>query len=227
MGIVILTPKQPISVGGWELDATTVEQVSSTSTPTSYAVESGARVTDHIDEQPDQISINGIVTATPSDPRKQYPLRLSDMHQKLQQLRKKGETLELFSTLGYYPNVLITSITAKYSGASDGDVITFGITVQPVIFATRQETDVIATATIRKLRYQLDQLRAESKLQTLYEKTTGQAFTSIEEGLIAYEIRTKIVENPSLTDEERQGYLDQLVAQPRVARIMLNNGLYK
>ena len=102
-----------------EFDATTSETHSGSTTPTDHPVETGAVVSDHAIDQPDELELAGMITNTPvialASQRSRSVLggpasaRAVDAYSEILRLRKTKTLVSVETELKTYSNMLIVS----------------------------------------------------------------------------------------------------------------------
>lgn len=134
----------PSSSGLINLDAAITQEHRFSANATQHPVESGADVTDHVIDMPDQLTINGVFSNTPIlflASLQGSPKRAEEAFEKLDALKKTGKTVDVFTTIKVYRNMIITSLTARRS-ASIGNAINVDIGLLEIRTARVEETTV-------------------------------------------------------------------------------------
>ena len=219
MALVIFTPKIEPGVGGWLFDVTRTETLNSKATVTSYGVEEGSDITDHVRLEPRTFSLSGIVTATPLDPEKTFPDRLQDVINDLLNLQKAEQTYELVTVFGIIPNVVITSVSATYDVASSGDVLSIELELKEVRFARAQTVRIVEVNVSEKVAKDLSDVTVgdaqidESGVVSLGKvdravltRGTDPIKEQQKQQVRAYraELDKKVFDNPELTDSQKK-----------------------
>lgn len=119
-------------INGIALDVIVSESLSLTSDVTSYPVEDGGDISDHVHNQPDSISIEAIVNAVPlglQGERGDDPVR--EVRAALEELRSKRETFTYEGKRGVFKDMVFTSISFPFD-ANTGDALRFSATMQRI-----------------------------------------------------------------------------------------------
>jgi len=152
MALSLLFKKTKGSVGLVEFDATLSETHNKSVQLTDHPVEAGADITDHVRRQPEEISINGIVSNTPivflasifaASPIKDDLTRPSDRaglaYAELKRLMDDGEVVDVITTLREYENMVITSMSVERSAAT-GNVLNASLSLREIVLV---ETETV------------------------------------------------------------------------------------
>lgn len=121
-------------IGTIDLDVTITEQHSYTSRVTSYPVENGTIVSDHIINDPETLTLQAIVTDTPLNALA-IENRSTDVFNRLIDLQKNRELVEVVTGIKVYSSMAITSIEVPRNTAT-GQSLTFTINMQKVVLDT-------------------------------------------------------------------------------------------
>ena len=138
MSITLITRKGQI--GSITLDAELSESHSISSTVTGYPVETGAKISDHIETGPRKVSIKGFVTNSPTsggNADRSYHEVLDDLYK----LWEDRELLDVVTHLKIYQNMAITSLEVPRS-ATTTQSMEFSISLQEVVIASSRTTSV-------------------------------------------------------------------------------------
>lgn len=223
---VILTPPQDITFGSFMFDATVKEVFKAQSKITSYPVEVGAEITDHVTQPPRELSLTGVVTATPMDESEQRELRIQDLFRRLLVLQLKEEPLEVFTTFGYIPDMLIISVQATYEGAGDGDMMKLAVNLKTiklseskrvVIFQTRLEQERLAA--LARLEAEVNKKIIEAGIKQLEEFQV----ISAERKRIRKRLNRVIFNNPKVSDKEKWQYFITIKKDPKYKGVIRSN----
>lgn len=131
-----------------EFDATLSANHQSTATITNHPVEEGADVTDHIRDESDTLTINGIVSNDPpialksfrakpsrrgGDPRS----RAEDAYEELRRFKKEGRLLKVTTKLRDYTNMAISSVSTVQDNKT-GEITNIVLSLQEIVIAFTQ-----------------------------------------------------------------------------------------
>jgi hypothetical protein len=132
-------------------DATTSEQHDATSTVTEHPVEEGASIADHIQNDPDALQLNGIVSNNPillnveedkppsiegGDPEN----RAQDAYNEFMRLKEAGSLLEVTTELRDYADMVITAISVRRDKETR-HILDIGLTLYPIRKAVVETVD--------------------------------------------------------------------------------------
>lgn len=121
-------------VGSVELDATLVENHRYSSNVTTYPIESGPILTDHIVNEPVIINLEGIVTDTPLLILSPFN-RSIDAFNRLIEIHRNREIVTVVTGLKTYQNMAITSFEVPRN-VDTGQSLRFNIELQEIILDT-------------------------------------------------------------------------------------------
>lgn len=113
---------------------------------TRYPVEKGADLTDHAIDDPPRLSIEGLVSQTPtriSDRLQLNPIRHLTAYQALQALRRLRRPFFVFTAIRAYPNMMITRLEVPQA-AGAGDSLRFRCQLERVTTPTTLLEDAVA-----------------------------------------------------------------------------------
>lgn len=122
------------SVGSIELDVTLREDHKYNSRVTTYPIEEGSTLSDHIINEPDIVVLEGIVTDTPLGFLSLFN-RSVDTFNRLIQIHERREIVTLVTGLKVYPNMTITNLEVPRE-VRTGQSLRFIIELQEVIIDT-------------------------------------------------------------------------------------------
>lgn len=120
-------------IGTIDLDITITEQHRFNSRVTTYPVENGTIVSDHIINEPDVVVLQTLVSDTPINilsPRN----RSIDVFNRLIEIHQRREPVTVITGLKVYPSMAITSLEVPRD-LRTGQALTFTIELQRIIFA--------------------------------------------------------------------------------------------
>jgi hypothetical protein len=118
------------NVGGVTLDATISEEHHYTARVTSYPIEDGRIISDHIVNEPETIQITGVVTDTPLSILSFFN-RSIDAFNRLIQIHQNKEIITVVTGIKVYTNMVMTSLQIPRS-VQTGQSLTFVIDLQRV-----------------------------------------------------------------------------------------------
>lgn len=150
MALVIFTPQIDVGISGWVFDVTKVETMMSKATVTSYGVETGSDISDHVRVEPKAFSLSGLISATPVDENQQYPARLQDLVNDLLELQRKEQLHQLVCVFGVIDNLVITDLTVTYDVTSNGDAMMIDMALQEVRFAIAETVRIVEVKVTEK-----------------------------------------------------------------------------
>jgi hypothetical protein len=145
LSFLIAPQNKGLAIGEWEFDATTAETVDAPVEVSAFPVEDGSTITDHATVSPRTISITGIITAAPLDTADQFSDRLGWLMDDMFELRKRREPVAIFSEIGLFENMLISSVSATFS-TDGGQAIALDVTMTEVLIANSVEVFIPALA---------------------------------------------------------------------------------
>jgi hypothetical protein len=139
---ILVPPKgKHTTVGDFSFDVVEQEQLSTTVTSSKYPREDGSNATDHAYNDPDSISIAGLITDTPGGKGDAEPGRAQELFDKLMILKRECTPVSASVELRDYASVLITSVDA-IQDAKTGYSIPVNITIEEVEVADQQFVDI-------------------------------------------------------------------------------------
>lgn len=145
MALSLLLNKKPQKkIGAITLDAAINEDYTYSSNVTSYPVESGSVVSDHIINDPESFSISGIISQTPlkllSGLRTERNL-VQKSFDALTKIYNDKELVTVVSGLKVFDNMAMTSFRVNRSGAT-GDALMFDASFTKVTVVETQTTTI-------------------------------------------------------------------------------------
>ena len=149
-------PRRPIlsvveTLEAIEFDASVQETHSNSAEITQHPVEEGADITDHIRRQPEELSVNVIVSNNPpiilaslraqpisgfGDPA----TRAEDAHQFLRTIMNNNQLVQFSTTLRDYTNMAIVSMSVDRD-ATTGNIANINMTLREIIIATTETVE--------------------------------------------------------------------------------------
>jgi hypothetical protein len=129
---------EPIKIGTITFDNTISEEYRFNSRVTSYPVEQGTLVQDHIINLPETVVLSGLVTDTPLFILSPFN-RSIDVFNQLIALHEQRAVVQVQTGLRLYPKMAITSLDIPRT-VKTGQTLTFNIELQRIIFS-----DVLST----------------------------------------------------------------------------------
>lgn len=118
-------------IGSIDLDVTISEQHNYSSRVTSYPVENGTILSDHIINEPDRLVLQTLVTDTPLSILS-LSNRSSDVFNRLVEIQQRRELVQVVTGLKVYDSMAITSLDVPRT-ANTGQALVFTIELQKVI----------------------------------------------------------------------------------------------
>jgi len=150
---MVFGEKTRAQIGLVTFDASVSEQHTKTAEVTSYPVEDGVDITDHIRRQPEEVAINGIVSNTPicylasllaPSPLKNDLTSASERaelaYSEMQRVMDSGELVSVVTSLRDYDNMAIISLSVTRD-AANGNVLNANVTMREVILAITQTAE--------------------------------------------------------------------------------------
>lgn len=135
---------------GLELDATILESPQYGATPTQSDVETGADITDHVELDPERLSIQGIVTNTPIDllsggiAISENPAQDALFY--LLELYRRREPFDFVGGLKVYSDMIITSFNPSRTPQT-GNALEFTMTMQQIRIV---DSEVVAVTNFKE-----------------------------------------------------------------------------
>lgn len=132
------------------LDATLRETSTRSKTVTSYPVEEGADISDHVKDEPHELRIDGIITNTPASLEETLvssPTRAEDAYEKLLQLVERKRPVLVATSKRKYEDMVLTGVS-RIRSASVGDAVQVSITARQI----RTVQSQTVAAPVRKKR---------------------------------------------------------------------------
>ena len=127
-------------VGSVELDVTVREEHRYTSRVTTYPIEEGSILSDHIINEPTSLTLEGIVTDTPLNILSTFN-RSVDAFNRLIEIHENREIVTVVTGLKVYPNMAITLLNVPRE-IRTGQSLTFNIELQQVILDTSVRLEI-------------------------------------------------------------------------------------
>jgi len=221
---VILTPPQDITFGSFMFDATTREVFKAASKVTNYPVEGGSQITDHVTQPPRELSLTGVVSATPLDESEGREMRLQDLFANLLALQLKEEPMEVCSTLGFIPSMLITMVTGTYAGADTGDMISLSVNLKTITISEAERVLIAQTRLEQEIREDWAKLKKELEAQAGADFRQQVFKAQVAEDKIRQatrrELNRTIFENPDLSPEQKKAHFIRLKSSPRMKGVI-------
>ncbi len=144
-------------IGNLILDATLSEVHTKTNIITSHPVENGSGISDHIQRQPEEIEITGLVSDSPivwlaslfaSSPIADdltHPFERADLaYAEMRRAMDDGDTMTVITSLREYENMVIQGMTTTKDGAT-GNTVPLAIRLKEIITV---ETKTVAAAAV-------------------------------------------------------------------------------
>lgn len=146
---ILVGTRRGSQIGDIELDCTITERHSHRATPTRQPVEDGAKVSDHVIQEPDGLTLDGLWTDTPNGGERAQVARSKELYLALVTLKERGEPVDVVTGLRVYQNMIVTGIDT-HKDARTGFAVPVSITLEPIRIAQQQTTqippDVIAAS---------------------------------------------------------------------------------
>lgn len=139
-----------IKIDGYPIDLTLSEEFSADSDVSKYAIEQGAKRSDHIENQPEQLTMEGIVSDTPigeiaGDPTRQGLIDgatpSSDAFSRLRAIRARREPVLIECSLGRFEDMALVSLRVPKSKET-GKALQFTVVFEKMNFVTNNRTTV-------------------------------------------------------------------------------------
>jgi hypothetical protein len=157
---ILYTANTTKSIGGITIDAFIQETYDHTASVTELPIQDGAKIGDHLVQEPDQLSIDGFVGDTDlyADYQTEKPPvnRAGEYYEKLLVLKEAGELITVVTGLRAWSNMVITSLSVPRSSDS-GKSLSFSMTLKKVTIIKSTEiqlTKVGGSSTSKTTRQQ-------------------------------------------------------------------------
>lgn len=152
-GATVLIDKRPPEIGGGEggvraivLDLSESENHQLESRVTQYPVEDGSPMTDHIQNVPDMLVLQGFVTNSPvQELIESGPRNGQTAFEALEEIHQTREPVRVFTTLKEYSSMALVSLNVPKS-ADTGDALRFSATFRKIRIVSSE------TVTVEDLR---------------------------------------------------------------------------
>lgn len=135
-------------IGGVQVDVSLRESHTSRREISDSPVEAGSDVTDHTKVLPDEVSIEGVLSDTPTSITDRIRLLATgktaqQRYRDLLELKDNAETFELITGLRSYTNMVLATLRINRS-VSTGESITFNATMREIEFAESAAVTVVS-----------------------------------------------------------------------------------
>lgn len=139
-----------IKIDGYPIDLAITETLNLESTVTKYPIERGAKIADHVQNEPPTITLEGIVSDTPigviaTDPTRQVvtggALPSKDALTRLLAIRDAKEPVVIECNLGRFEQMIMTSLEVPKS-KEVGKALQFTVTFEQITLTTNNRTTV-------------------------------------------------------------------------------------
>lgn len=128
-----------------QFDAVVSERHELSADVTSHPVEKGSDITDHIRKKPDELSIDGIVTLTPTvfvaAARSMQEDPVTSAYDIFTDIMDAGLPVDVSTKLRTYENMAITGLTVSRD-ASTGNVLDVSISLRKIRIISRETSDL-------------------------------------------------------------------------------------
>jgi hypothetical protein len=149
---ILVGSKRGAQIGDLELDCTITERHAHRATPTRQPVEDGAVFSDHVIQEPDALTLDGLWTDTPNGAQEGKLARSKELYLALVALKEKGEPVDVVTGLRVYQSMIVTDIqTSKDS--TTGFSVPVSITLEPIRIARQQTTQIPPEAIAASARH--------------------------------------------------------------------------
>ncbi len=151
MSLTLLFNRTKPKLEAIELDASLRESHVSNQSGTQNPIEEGSKVTDHLHDEPEQLSIVGVISEQPDvlaaslDPRVGGAGRHKDAYQALQELKRRREPFDVFTSLRSLPNMRIKRLTVIRT-ARTTNALEFTADLEEILIASVSLVENIAGA---------------------------------------------------------------------------------
>lgn len=148
-GATVLIEKRPPEIGGGEggiqairLDLSESESHRFESRVTQLPVEDGSSMTDHIQNAPDSVTLQGFVTNSPiQELVESGPRNGETAFEALERIHRTREPVRVFTTLKEYKDMALVSLDVP-KGPDTGDALRFSATFQNIRKVSSQVVQV-------------------------------------------------------------------------------------
>lgn len=153
------------SIGGVSLDAVLDENHSYTTKATTYPIEDGRTISDHIINENETVEITGVVSDSPLSILSLFNRSINAFNQLLQ-IRDRKERISLVTGIKVYTDMVITSMNVPID-LSTGQSLTFSITLQKIFIdtSTTLQRDINNPFDKRPVQIERDQVANASKYE--------------------------------------------------------------
>jgi hypothetical protein len=135
-------------VGDVAFDAVVRETYTSTAIVTRHPVEQGADITDHVREEPDGLSLEGVISNTPTatnllgggTPQVPSPTRAESAYGALFALKEAREPVTVYTSKNDYEDMVITSLE-RTRDAPTGDSVIVSMKFEKIRVVESREVD--------------------------------------------------------------------------------------
>jgi hypothetical protein len=170
-------------------DATTNEQHNSSAAVTEHPIEDGADVADHIRNNPDGLTLQGIISDNPilinveegkqpSVPGGDPDRRAKEAYNEFQRLKEAGSLLIVTTELRQYEDMVITAI-AVVKDKTKRFILDIGLTLQPIRKAVIETVDAPEPIEPVHKKRRAQGRKPKSKPKTAVEEKASSVFESI------------------------------------------------
>ena len=150
MSLIIGLTENGLLTGYLEVDAAITETYTSRAQVTSDPIEYGASVSDHIFNQPDTATIEGVHSNYPAifaAGLRVEPVRAEKLDEALLEAKEKGTVLDIFGSLRNLVNYVITDYTVTRDAAT-ANGLRFRLTVQHLLTVQAQTVSSAPTPSV-------------------------------------------------------------------------------
>ena len=169
-----------------EFDAVVSEAHNMTADVTMHPVENGSNITDHIREQPKEITLNGIVSGHPikflaSLRVQQDPVK--DAYQTIRDIMEKSLLVDVVTTLTTYESMAVTSVSISRD-AANGNILNASLSLREVRIVNRDEENLPKPANASRAK-EADEGTKPPKEAPVFDssRTQTELFDIVEGGL--------------------------------------------
>lgn len=135
------TPSREGRIDNLVLDVTIAENHERTSRVTQWPVEDGGNVSDHISNEPEKLMVEGFITNSPIKGEAAPALRAQNAFDRLDELWKRRDVVEVATQMRVYQNMAIGRINVPINRGT-GDALRFTVELERVRTVGSEVVDI-------------------------------------------------------------------------------------
>jgi hypothetical protein len=132
------------SIGGISIDAFVEETHDESASVTSYPIEDGTSINDHVIQNPEKLTISGVISANTvylADILEYTPFHVVDVYWNLVEMKEEGLPITVVTGLRVYSDMVIESISIPRNSES-GKSLYFSMSLVQVRIVTSQTVTI-------------------------------------------------------------------------------------